>query len=81
MSVISQSYGRYLSWRGEGEPDSSEIRKTKEMIKAAHAETKLVRLWGAPDTPEVWSFLLELGVDWINTDYLNEFRNFSLEKQ
>lgn len=81
MPVISQSYGRYLSWRGEGKPDSSEIRKTREMIEAAHAESKLVRLWSAPDTPEVWSFLLELGVDWINTDHLEEFRSFSLEKQ
>lgn len=78
MPVVSQSYGRYLSWRGEGKPDSVEINKTIDMIEAAHAEGKLVRLWGAPDTPEVWSFLLELGVDWINTDKLKEFRDFSL---
>lgn len=81
MPVVSQSYSRYLSWRGEGKPDSVEINKTIDMIEAAHAEGKLVRLWGAPDTPKVWNFLLELGVDWINTDHLIEFRNFSLQKQ
>ena len=77
MPVISKNYSAFLSWKGEGEIDDEELRGVKLMIDSAHKEGKKVRLWGAPDTPEVWEFLLSTGVDWINTDRLQEFRTYS----
>lgn len=37
---------------------------------------KKARLWGAPDTPLAWRILLELGMDFINTDAPQELNRF-----
>ncbi len=80
MPVISQNYNQYLSWKGGGQPNRQEVFKLKQMIDQAHAQGKKVRLWAAPDTPEVWGFLLNLGIDLINTDKLVELRTFLQER-
>ena len=46
------------------------------MIKQAHDQGKLVRLWATPDTPEALGFLLSIGVDLVNTDRLGDFSTF-----
>lgn len=76
MPVISTNYYTVLSWNGKGNLDPSELKGLQEFIQKAHKEGKKVRLWGAPDTQEIWAFLLDQGVDLINTDKLPEFRDF-----
>jgi glycerophosphoryl diester phosphodiesterase family protein len=66
--TISESYGKYYN-NGTLKRDSLLI-----MIKAAHAQKKLVRIWGAPDFPATWKAFLEMGIDIINTDKPEEAR-------
>jgi hypothetical protein len=76
MPVVSDHYRRFLSWSGEGKIDPGEEKKLKEFIKQVHAEGKKSRLWGGPDRPEVWDYLLNQGLDLINTDKLEELAAF-----
>lgn len=81
MPVISQHYSQYLSWSGEGTPDPRETYRLRQLIEAAHREGKMVRLWASPDIPAVWTFLLKIGVDLINTDKLPELRTFCKDQE
>lgn len=76
MPVVSDHYANFLSWDGKGQVDANELGSLQDFIRNAHAQHKKVRLWGAPDTPETWKFLLDQGVDLINTDRLEAFRAF-----
>lgn len=76
MPVISQNFNQFSHWNGEGEmPDEDKIRIT-QLTSAAHAEGKKVRLWAIPDMPNAWKTLMDLGIDFINTDKLEEFNQF-----
>lgn len=76
MPVVSDHYRKFLSWNGKGVVNEKEREKLLTFVKQAHAEGKKVRLWAAPDVPEVWAFLFENGVDLINTDNLSGLREF-----
>jgi len=80
MPVVSDNYRNFLSWTGEGTVNQEERQRLQELVQRAHAEGKKVRLWAAPDIPEVWTFLLDQGVALINTDKLPELRQFLLQR-
>ncbi len=80
MPVISDNYRRFLSSRDPKTIDDKELADLKEFITEAHTQQKLVRLWAIPDNPEMWEFLLSIGVDLINTDRLPELRVFLEER-
>ncbi|MEL6852874.1 MAG: histidinol-phosphatase, partial [Bacteroidota bacterium] len=73
-------YRKWLSWKGKGALSPVEETKLKSLVLLTHAEGKLLRLWASPDKPEVWAKLLELGVDFVNTDDLKGFSTFMWEK-
>ena len=78
MPVVSDNYRHFLSWSGKGPVNPAQEEKLEEFIREAHAQGKKVRLWAAPDMEPVWEYLLEKGVDLINTDRLEELRTFLL---
>jgi glycerophosphoryl diester phosphodiesterase len=80
MPVVSQSYDKFLTWKGVGEVNEAENEKLLAFIKSAHQEGKKVRLWGTPDREEVWGYLHDSGVDLINTDRLSDLRDFLNKK-
>ena len=70
MPVISDNYGKYLQWKGQGEIPAEELEKMRGYIRQAHAEGKLFRWGGAPDRPPFKEFFLQEGVDLIGADDL-----------
>lgn len=70
MPVVSDSYFKYLSWKGDGEMPAEQLQQMREYIRQAHAEGKLFRWWGAPDTGEFKRFFIEEGVDLVGADNL-----------
>jgi len=78
MPVISDNYSNFLSWNGYDEINKDEWKNLRMLVQDTHAQNKLLRLWAAPDNSIVWKFLLDNGVDLINTDQLNEFRKFMM---
>lgn len=80
MPVVSDNYRNFLSWTGTGTVTLQERQRLQDLVQRAHAEGKKVRLWAAPDTPQVWTFLLDNGVDLINSDKLPQLRQFLLQR-
>jgi hypothetical protein len=73
---ISENWGPLFKWRGKGRFPDEEQRRLKGIVQRAHEQGRLVRFWGAPDRPDFWKELLRQGVDLINTDDLQGFRQF-----
>lgn len=65
---ISDSWARIGDWNGRDELLPDERAKLMALVAQAHAQGRELRFWGAPDRPEGWQVLWELGVDRIGTD-------------
>jgi alkaline phosphatase len=70
VGFISDSYITYSI-----PPDNIDLR-VSQLVQQVHNLNKKLRLWSAPDTPEWWERLQKLGVDIINTDKVEECRNY-----
>lgn len=81
MPIISQNYKKYLSWDGSRAMKDGEKLKFEALLKATHAQGKMLRLWASPDNETVWEFLLKNGVDIINVDDVSGFRSYYLKKE
>lgn len=79
MPVVSTNYFNVLSWQGDKEISLDDKNSLLRLIQNTHAQHKKLRLWAAPDNAIVWKFLLDNGVDLINTDRLEDFRVFALK--
>lgn len=76
IGMMSDSFKSYSEWNGIDNPEAGELDAVKTFIDASHKKGKKARLWGAPDTPLAWRILLELGMDFINTDAPQELNRF-----
>ena len=54
----------------------SDRAKVAETLRTVHGLDKKMRFWATEDTPEAWKMLMDLGVDFINTDKINELAEF-----
>jgi len=76
MPWISDSWRSHFKWRGKGNFPENEKAKLKNIVKRAHQNGQKVRFWAAPDNPETWAVLYENGVDFINTDQIENLAKF-----
>ncbi|MDP6795020.1 MAG: phosphatidylinositol-specific phospholipase C/glycerophosphodiester phosphodiesterase family protein [Verrucomicrobiota bacterium] len=76
MPWISDSWRSHFKWRGKGELSTAEQVKLKRIAQQAHNGGQKVRFWAAPDNPAAWESLHKAGVDFINTDRLDELAKF-----
>ena len=81
MPLISDRWTKYFSWKGSGDMPENERTQLRMYVQQAHENGQLIRLWATPDSPgkereAVWTELLDVGVDLINTDDLTGLRTF-----
>jgi alkaline phosphatase len=74
--MISTDFSLYSRWNGKGAIPAADAGKLSAVIAPAHALKLPVRFWGAPDTPDCWKTLMDLGADVINTDQVDAVRKF-----
>jgi hypothetical protein len=75
IPLISDNWSTLFRWRGIGPISDQEKKALKSLVTRAHQQRRTFRLWAAPDVPAAWELQRELGVDWINTDKLEDFAN------
>ncbi len=80
MPVISDNYSNWSSWKGKTSAQPNDLARIRELVQRAHAEGKKLRLWAIPDNEFAWAALLDSGVDFINTDRLEELHAFLVSK-
>jgi hypothetical protein len=69
VAFISDSYLNYIN------PQDSTSR-LEQLVRKIHGMGKLLRLWAIPDNPISWKRLHQLGIDIINSDKVEECRNY-----
>ena len=78
--MASEKYSNVLKWKGSGPIPEKEKKKLTAIVKCAHEQGKLIRLWASPENENVWKELLNCDVDLISTNELEKLRRF-LEKK
>lgn len=76
VALMSGNVKNLSPWNGKGvipEPGATAVKKMVEKIHAMH---KPIRFWNAPDVVNAWYKLMELKVDFINTDHIAELSSF-----
>lgn len=71
IELFSANFAKYSKWKGIGDIPLADIAVIKKDIAAAHALHKPFRFWGVPDNRLTWQKMMELGVDYINTDHIS----------
>lgn len=81
VPVVSDNYTDFLTWDGSGEIPAGQLARMREIIRQTHAEGKLFRWWGAPDTEQFKRFFLKEGVDLVGADDLEALHKVLIEER
>lgn len=76
VTMISENFKVHSKWKGTGKMDAAELMSLKKIVDEAKRVNKPVRFWGAPDTPDTWRTLHDLGAEIINTDKIEQCKTF-----
>jgi len=79
IGLFSADFSAYSKWKGRGEISEQDKNRIRAAIEKAHALKRPFRFWGVPDGPEAWQLMMQLGVDFLNTDHIHQLAAF-LEK-
>ena len=79
--MISDNWEDHFNWRGLGSLSDWDSRRLTQRLETAHRSGYRLRFWNipAPDRrpiEEVWSQLLDAGVDLLSVDDVNAYRDF-----
>ena len=77
---VTRISGKYFSLFGHVNGDERK-NLIKDNLSEAHSHNQEVRFWGTRDHPDTWNELHILNVDWIGTDDLEGFGNWSKANQ
>ncbi|MGF7082245.1 hypothetical protein [Mucilaginibacter sp. UYCu711] len=81
IGQVSLNFEKWSKWKGVGTIPEADRRRLQKTVDSVHTNTgKLVRFWGAPDTPEAWETQLNFGADIIGTDKIEQLAAY-LEKK
>jgi alkaline phosphatase len=80
IPLFSENLRTLISWDGQGSIPAQELKKLVATIDSLHKMNKKVRFWNAPDNPLAWKILLDAGVDYVNTDHINQLAEFFRNK-
>jgi alkaline phosphatase len=74
--LFSASFRGLSRWDGKGRIPDADKTKLIEAINTSHISGKPIRFWAAPDTIDAWKELINLKVDYINTDRIADLSRF-----
>jgi alkaline phosphatase len=76
IGLISQAFPNYTRWKGKGVLTKDEKVKIEKVISEVHEKGKKIRFWATPDHINAWKMLMNLGIDYINTDKVQELGSY-----
>ena len=78
VPLISGNWTLLFKWKGDGPFPPAEKQKLADLVKRTHAQGRKLRFWATPENEAAWNELLSAGVDYVNTDKLDELQKFLL---
>jgi alkaline phosphatase len=76
IAMLSGDFAKYSKWNGQDSMLANDKNLLRDLITHAHSANKKIRFWNAPDNPNSWRAYITLGVDFINTDHINDLTLF-----
>ena len=76
VAMYSENLADFTSWRDSAPIPEKEELRLKQIIDSVHGINKKIRFWNAPDTSNAWRILMNLKVDYINTDHIPELSSY-----
>jgi len=74
--MLSDDLKKYTQWNGRDSLSVPDYRRLDSLSGYAHGLQKKIRFWDAPDSTNAWYKLIQLKVDYINTDHITELSSF-----
>ena len=74
--MLSDDFRKHTKWKGAAPFPDSAKRSITALVNKAHRLKKPIRFWAAPDFTEAWKQLVQLKVDFINTDHIAGLADF-----
>lgn len=82
IGQVSLNFALYSKWKGQGDLPEADKKRITQTIDSVHTNTgKLVRFWGAPDTPKSWDVQIAMGADIIGTDLMDKLTAYLQERK
>ncbi len=76
VGLVSLSFERYSSWKGENLISEQDKNLLIHTIDSVHHAGKQIRFWAAPDNEASWKLQMKLDVDLVGTDNIEQFSKF-----
>ena len=76
IGLFSADFSTYSKWKGAGPIPAEDLVNIKRDIEKAHYLNRAFRFWGVPDNETTWKMMMELGVDYLNTDHIQDLARF-----
>lgn len=76
IPLFSENLATLIRWDGKSAFTEKDNKKLLSLIDSLHTMNKKVRFWNAPDNPVAWDILLKSGIDYVNTDHINQLATF-----
>jgi alkaline phosphatase len=76
IAMMSDDLHDYTNWSGVRSIPSADRRRILAAIAWSHALHLPVRFWDAPDLSHAWRQLMQLRVDFINTDHIRQLADY-----
>lgn len=78
---ISANWTLLFKAQADGKLATAERDRLHAFVARAHKQQRKVRFWATPEKPQLWAELRSAGVDLINTDQLDNLREFLHSEQ
>ncbi|NEW84261.1 MAG: alkaline phosphatase [Mariniphaga sp.] len=76
IALYSENLANFTTWKGKEPMLEKEEMRIKQVIDSVHGLNKKIRFWNAPDDAFAWKTLMNLKVDYINTDHIQELSTY-----
>ncbi|MDB5231791.1 MAG: endonuclease [Chitinophagaceae bacterium] len=76
IGMFSDNLQNYTSWNGNDPLPVDDKNRIETAVAKAHQLNKPIRFWGAPDSQTAWEQLMNMDVDFLNTDKISEITDF-----
>jgi len=80
VALYSENLAGFTSWKGKEAILEKEEIRLKQVIDSVHGLNKKIRFWNAPDDAYAWKTLMNLKVDYLNTDHIQELSTYLQNK-
>jgi len=76
IPLYSENLKKFTVWNGTGEMPEKDRIRLQSVIDSVHSLNKKIRFWNAPDGINTWDTFIDMGIDYINTDKIEELTDY-----